>query len=197
MEKELTCSSISYQPSHSRVLHPVFVFERSHKLREACKPFFWILLQTGGAGPLVSSRPFHFRHRLSPKLPVYDFCPPEVNYLFSWLVDSLSSILPCFKRFVSCFLFRYRHDLSGAGPTGRGSETGGASKGPPGPPAPCWFCLSSPDVETHLVISIAEHSYVALAKVRLRVSCANGTVPDWSFPVLLHFVLPGLSDSPM
>ncbi|GAQ77685.1 hypothetical protein KFL_000020470 [Klebsormidium nitens] len=59
---------------------------------------------------------------------------------------------------------RYRHDLSGAGPTGRGSESGGPSKGPPGPPAPCWFCLSSPDVETHLVISIAEHSYVALAK---------------------------------
>ncbi|XP_037953190.1 CWF19-like protein 1 homolog, partial [Teleopsis dalmanni] len=28
----------------------------------------------------------------------------------------------------------------------------------------CWFCLSSPDVEKHLVISVGEHFYLALAK---------------------------------
>ena len=28
----------------------------------------------------------------------------------------------------------------------------------------CWFCLSSPDVESHLVISIGEAYYCALAK---------------------------------
>jgi diadenosine tetraphosphate (Ap4A) HIT family hydrolase len=28
----------------------------------------------------------------------------------------------------------------------------------------CWFCLSSPDVESHLVISIGESYYCALAK---------------------------------
>jgi len=28
---------------------------------------------------------------------------------------------------------------------------------PPGPPSPCWFCLSSPDVDKHLIISIGEH----------------------------------------
>jgi RNA recognition motif-containing protein len=28
----------------------------------------------------------------------------------------------------------------------------------------CWFCLGSPDVKQHLVVSIAEHSYVALPK---------------------------------
>lgn len=29
---------------------------------------------------------------------------------------------------------------------------------------PCWFCLSSPEVEKHLIVSVGEHSYVALAK---------------------------------
>ncbi|XP_069543627.1 LOW QUALITY PROTEIN: CWF19-like protein 1 [Brachyistius frenatus] len=34
----------------------------------------------------------------------------------------------------------------------------------PQPPGPCWFCLASPQVEKHLVISIGSHCYVALAK---------------------------------
>lgn len=38
----------------------------------------------------------------------------------------------------------------------------GAKKGPL--PGPCWFCLSSPEVEKHLVVSIADHTYMALAK---------------------------------
>lgn len=29
---------------------------------------------------------------------------------------------------------------------------------------PCWFCLSSPEVEKHLVVSVGEHVYLALAK---------------------------------
>lgn len=28
----------------------------------------------------------------------------------------------------------------------------------------CWFCLSSPNVESHLITSIGEHCYCALAK---------------------------------
>jgi diadenosine tetraphosphate (Ap4A) HIT family hydrolase len=28
----------------------------------------------------------------------------------------------------------------------------------------CWFCLSSPNVESHLITSIGEHYYCALAK---------------------------------
>ena len=28
----------------------------------------------------------------------------------------------------------------------------------------CWFCLSSPSVESHLIISVTEHLYCALAK---------------------------------
>ncbi|XP_067860890.1 CWF19-like protein 1 isoform X1 [Heptranchias perlo] len=35
---------------------------------------------------------------------------------------------------------------------------------PPKPTSPCWFCLASPEVEKHLVISIGTHCYIALAK---------------------------------
>ncbi|XP_072327786.1 CWF19-like protein 1 isoform X2 [Scyliorhinus torazame] len=35
---------------------------------------------------------------------------------------------------------------------------------PPQPTGPCWFCLASPEVEKHLVISIGTHCYIALAK---------------------------------
>nr|XP_019964846.1 PREDICTED: CWF19-like protein 1 [Paralichthys olivaceus] len=34
----------------------------------------------------------------------------------------------------------------------------------PQPTGPCWFCLASPQVEKHLVISIGSHCYLALAK---------------------------------
>ncbi|KAL3977043.1 usherin [Sarotherodon galilaeus] len=34
----------------------------------------------------------------------------------------------------------------------------------PQPSGPCWFCLASPQVEKHLVISIGTHCYLALAK---------------------------------
>ncbi len=29
---------------------------------------------------------------------------------------------------------------------------------------PCWFCLSNPDIEKHLIVSIGEEVYVAIAK---------------------------------
>lgn len=35
---------------------------------------------------------------------------------------------------------------------------------PPQPKEPCWFCLASPDVEKHMIISIGEHTYLAMAK---------------------------------
>ncbi|XP_032360999.1 CWF19-like protein 1 isoform X2 [Etheostoma spectabile] len=35
---------------------------------------------------------------------------------------------------------------------------------PPQASGPCWFCLASPQVEKHLVISIGTHCYLALAK---------------------------------
>ncbi|ELU06627.1 hypothetical protein CAPTEDRAFT_168674 [Capitella teleta] len=38
------------------------------------------------------------------------------------------------------------------------------------PKGPCWFCLGSPEVEKHLVVSVGELTYLALAK--------GGLVPD-------------------
>ncbi|CAH1785742.1 unnamed protein product [Owenia fusiformis] len=40
----------------------------------------------------------------------------------------------------------------------------------PQPMGPCWFCLSSPEVEKHLVVSVGTMTYLALAK--------GGLVPD-------------------
>ncbi|NXL67458.1 C19L1 protein, partial [Chordeiles acutipennis] len=44
------------------------------------------------------------------------------------------------------------------------------AKKPPQPTGPCWFCLASPEVEKHLVVSIGTHCYLALAK--------GGLLPD-------------------
>jgi len=38
------------------------------------------------------------------------------------------------------------------------------------PVGPCWFCLASPEVEKHLVVSVGSHCYLALAK--------GGLTPD-------------------
>lgn len=38
------------------------------------------------------------------------------------------------------------------------------SKPPRAPTGPCWFCLSGAEVEKHLIISVGNHSYVALPK---------------------------------
>ena len=40
-------------------------------------------------------------------------------------------------------------------------DTGG---GPPKPAGPCWFCLSSAEVEKHLIVSVGSHVYLALPK---------------------------------
>ncbi|XP_062987360.1 CWF19-like protein 1 isoform X1 [Elgaria multicarinata webbii] len=49
-----------------------------------------------------------------------------------------------------------------------GGREGRQPKRPPGKPslptAACWFCLASPEVEKHLVVSIGTHCYLALAK---------------------------------
>lgn len=41
------------------------------------------------------------------------------------------------------------------------NDGGGGKKAPSGP---CWFCLSSAEVEKHLIVSVGEHSYLAMAK---------------------------------
>jgi len=41
------------------------------------------------------------------------------------------------------------------------NNDGGAKKAASGP---CWFCLSSAEVEKHLIVSVGEHTYLAIAK---------------------------------
>jgi len=43
-------------------------------------------------------------------------------------------------------------------------------KGPPKAQGPCWFCLSSKEVEKHLIVSVGTHCYLALPK--------GGLTPD-------------------
>ncbi|NXG17895.1 C19L1 protein, partial [Grallaria varia] len=52
----------------------------------------------------------------------------------------------------------------------RGDSKPKQAKKPPQPTGPCWFCLASPEVEKHLVVSIGTHCYLALAK--------GGLLPD-------------------
>lgn len=50
-------------------------------------------------------------------------------------------------------------------PHGNAYEDKNKRPRPPAKPAgPCWFCLSGAEVEKHLIISIGNHSYVALPK---------------------------------
>ncbi|XP_066524255.1 CWF19-like protein 1 [Hoplias malabaricus] len=63
---------------------------------------------------------------------------------------------------------KQHHQNQGAGRK-RYSEGDGAGqpkqpRKPPQPTGPCWFCLASPEVEKHLVISIGTHCYMAMAK---------------------------------
>uniref|UniRef100_A0A8B9T3K4 CWF19-like protein 1 n=1 Tax=Anas platyrhynchos TaxID=8839 RepID=A0A8B9T3K4_ANAPL len=52
----------------------------------------------------------------------------------------------------------------------RGNSQPKQAKTPSQPTGPCWFCLASPEVEKHLVVSIGTHCYLALAK--------GGLLPD-------------------
>ncbi|RWS03074.1 CWF19-like protein 1 [Dinothrombium tinctorium] len=47
---------------------------------------------------------------------------------------------------------------------GRHHDDPGKRKNDDKPKDPCWFCLASPDVEKHLIVSIGDHSYLAMAK---------------------------------
>ena len=47
---------------------------------------------------------------------------------------------------------------------GRGKKRKHEDGGPPRPAGPCWFCLSSAEVEKHLIVSVGTHCYLALPK---------------------------------
>ncbi|XP_013396694.1 CWF19-like protein 1 isoform X2 [Lingula anatina] len=65
---------------------------------------------------------------------------------------------------------QFFYDMSGGqGKKRPGDKTKGPpekkqQRKPPQPTGPCWFCLGSPEVEKHLVISIGTQVYLALAK---------------------------------
>ncbi|XP_071515989.1 CWF19-like protein 1 [Panulirus ornatus] len=61
-------------------------------------------------------------------------------------------------------------DKRGKKRKGDGYDGGERRHMPPKPTGPCWFCLASPEVEKHLVVSVGNHAYVALAK--------GGLVPE-------------------
>ncbi|ESP05129.1 hypothetical protein LOTGIDRAFT_205527 [Lottia gigantea] len=61
-------------------------------------------------------------------------------------------------------------DNQGVKRKGDNSDHKQKKKHHPQPTGPCWFCLGSPEVEKHLVVSVGTECYVALAK--------GGLVPD-------------------
>ncbi|KAI5295296.1 hypothetical protein KEM52_001795 [Ascosphaera acerosa] len=62
---------------------------------------------------------------------------------------------------------------------------------PPAGPAECFFCLSNPNVETHLIASIGQESYVTIAKGPLSTAT---TFPALGFPG--HMLIVPFSHSP-
>ncbi|XP_008122722.1 CWF19-like protein 1 [Anolis carolinensis] len=92
---------------------------------------------------------------------------------------SASHLLPGAKGEDTELASQFFFDLSRK-PKGRKRPAEGEGRGkqqqpprsrlPPLPPAACWFCLASPQVEKHLVVSIGSQCYLALAKGAL---CAD------------------------
>ena len=66
-----------------------------------------------------------------------------------------------------------------------------AKRGPPPGPAECFFCLSNPNLTTHLITSIANDTYLTTAKGPLSTST---TYPSLPFPC--HILIIPLSHSP-
>lgn len=76
-------------------------------------------------------------------------------------------------------------------PQKRFRQNDGRSRAPPLGPQDCFFCLSSPDVKTHLIASIANDTYITTAKGPLSTS---STFPSLSFPA--HLLIIPLEHSP-
>ena len=64
-------------------------------------------------------------------------------------------------------------------------------KAPPPGPGECFFCLSNPDLATHLITSIGDDAYLTTAKGPLSTAT---TYPDVSYPA--HILIIPLSHSP-
>ncbi|KAL4225333.1 hypothetical protein ACF0H5_016021 [Mactra antiquata] len=62
---------------------------------------------------------------------------------------------------------QFFYDMKGGGNKKRkndGDRSSQQKKHKPVPTGPCWFCLGSPEVEKHLVVSVGTETYLALAK---------------------------------
>ena len=67
---------------------------------------------------------------------------------------------------------RYSHHEEGTDGRKRGKGQRGQRQPPPGP-AECFFCLSNPNLATHLICSIGNESYLTIAKGPLTTSATN------------------------
>ncbi|CAI5469411.1 unnamed protein product [Closterium sp. Yama58-4] len=92
------------------------------------------------------------RYHVAGSAGVFFARPPYVNSSATSAEDASTSASGAVTRFIGG---------AGGSTGGAGGAAGGAA---PPAPAPCWFCLASPKVETHLVVSVGEHCYVALPK---------------------------------
>lgn len=63
---------------------------------------------------------------------------------------------------------------AGVSPSSQSQSPHAPPPKPPAPKGPCWFCLGSPEVEKHLVVTIGEH-------VRSRLICQapHNMEKDW------------------
>ena len=69
------------------------------------------------------------------------------------------------KQFFFATSFNYDDSNTKRKPKGDHYDDSNKRPRPPAKPSgPCWFCLSGAEVEKHLIISIGNHSYVALPK---------------------------------
>ena len=84
---------------------------------------------------------------------------------------------------------RFNHDSGHQDP--HRSNKRARHKAPPPGPHECFFCLSNPNLATHLIASIAEDAYVTTAKGPLSTPT---TYPTLTFPA--HMLLIPLSHSP-
>ncbi|KFU85278.1 CWF19-like 1 [Chaetura pelagica] len=89
-------------------------------------------------------------------------------------VPSLPCVYSGFTLEPACQFFFDLNKHQGKKRPSDGKERGNSQpkqvRKPPQPTGPCWFCLASPEVEKHLVVSIGTHCYLALAK--------GGLLPD-------------------
>ncbi|RPA95908.1 hypothetical protein L873DRAFT_1744715 [Choiromyces venosus 120613-1] len=83
------------------------------------------------------------------------------------------------------------HERDRCSKRGRGGRGAREARPPPGPES-CFFCLSYPQLEKHLIVSIGNESYVTVAKGPL----TNSTVNPSTLPFSSHVLIIPLTHTP-